>query len=165
MATLFSGDGCAAGVTRCSGFVPTVIAASAIAACRAESKCAGSNSAVPTAGDQQSPEGREDHRDRQGEYRRRRRIRARVTDQGSASITSPGRIPAWDARSALTATRVGKATGSVVQSPTLQSWRRAAAKLDPLFLCCAWSAHRNPATSVIPGHARYHPRRSVSWRD
>ena len=35
---------------------------------------------------QQSPEGWLDHRDRQGEYRRRQ---ARVTDQGSLSITSP----------------------------------------------------------------------------
>ncbi len=35
---------------------------------------------------QQSPEGRLDHRDRQREYRRRR---ARVTDQGSFSISFP----------------------------------------------------------------------------
>jgi hypothetical protein len=49
MARLFSGDGFAAGVTRCSGFVLTVTAASAIAACRAEFRRAGSNGALPTA--------------------------------------------------------------------------------------------------------------------
>jgi len=39
---------------------------------------------------QQSPEGRLDHRDRQRDYRyRRRQAQARVTDQGSLSITSP----------------------------------------------------------------------------
>jgi len=37
---------------------------------------------------QQSPEGRLDHRDRQRQYRERR-ARARVTDQGSLSITCP----------------------------------------------------------------------------
>jgi hypothetical protein len=39
---------------------------------------------------QQSPEGRLDHRDRQRDYRcRRRQVQAGVTDQGSLSITSP----------------------------------------------------------------------------
>lgn len=37
---------------------------------------------------QQSKEGREDHRDRQQEYRRRQ-AQARVTDQGSLSVTCP----------------------------------------------------------------------------
>lgn len=37
---------------------------------------------------QGSPEGRLDHRDRQRAYRHRR-VQARVTDQGSVSITSP----------------------------------------------------------------------------
>jgi len=37
---------------------------------------------------QQSPEGRLDHRDRQRQYRQRR-AQARVTDQGSLSITCP----------------------------------------------------------------------------
>ena len=38
---------------------------------------------------QRSPEGRLDHRDRQRAYRRRLLLRARVTDQGSLSISSP----------------------------------------------------------------------------
>src|SRR5437867_8002375 len=37
---------------------------------------------------QRSPEGRLDHRDRQRQYRQRRQAQARVTDQGSLSITS-----------------------------------------------------------------------------
>ena len=49
MATLFPGDGFAAGVTRCSGFVPIVTEASAIAACRAEFRRASNNAALPTA--------------------------------------------------------------------------------------------------------------------
>lgn len=52
---------------------------------------------------QRSPEGRLDHRDRQREYRRRQ-AQARVTDQGSLSITSPVNMREWDTpttRSAL----------------------------------------------------------------
>jgi hypothetical protein len=41
---------------------------------------------------QQTPEGRADHRDRQRDYRRRR-TRARVTDQSSLALSSGGRIP------------------------------------------------------------------------
>lgn len=41
---------------------------------------------------QQSPEGRQDHRDRQEQYRSRH-CRARVTDQSSASILSPALLP------------------------------------------------------------------------
>ena len=48
MARLFSGSEFAAAVTRCSGSVPTVTVASAIAACRAASQCVVSNGAVPT---------------------------------------------------------------------------------------------------------------------
>ena len=48
IARLFSGSEFAAVVTRCSGYVPTVTAASAIAAYRAESRRVVSNGAVPT---------------------------------------------------------------------------------------------------------------------
>jgi hypothetical protein len=41
---------------------------------------------------QQTPYGRDDHRDRQREYRRRR-IQARVTDLSSLALSSNGRIP------------------------------------------------------------------------
>lgn len=41
---------------------------------------------------QQSPEGRQDHRDRQQQYRRRQ-CQTRVTDQSSASILSPALLP------------------------------------------------------------------------
>ena len=48
MARLFFGSEFAAAVTRCSGSVPTVTAASAIAVCRVESQRVVSNSAMPT---------------------------------------------------------------------------------------------------------------------
>ena len=83
---------------------------------------------------QQSPEGRQDHRDRQREYRRRSRIKARVTDQGSAVVAFPGKIPAWDTRLVRIATQVGFTAVSV--SPRSPSW-----SLDP-FLCCAWCGCR-----------------------
>src|SRR5271167_4519162 len=85
---------------------------------------------------QQSPEGRLDHRDRQRDYRYRRRIQARVTDQGSASLTSPGKMPGWDARSARTAARVGFAAASL-QPLALPAWWRPSEKPRPPFLCCA----------------------------
>lgn len=47
MARSFSGSEFAAGVTRCSGSVPAVTVANAIAACRAATKRAGSNDASP----------------------------------------------------------------------------------------------------------------------
>jgi hypothetical protein len=57
---------------------------------------------------QQSREGREDHRDRQREYRRRCRLRSGVvTDKGSVSLASPGRMPSCEARTAQTAFQVG----------------------------------------------------------
>ncbi len=55
MARLFSGNEFAAAVTRCSGSVPTVTADNAIAAPRAESRRAGSNGVVLTAGTSRVP--------------------------------------------------------------------------------------------------------------
>ena len=55
MARLFSGSEFAAGVTRCSGSVRTVTAASDIAAPHAESRRAGSSGAVPTAATSRVP--------------------------------------------------------------------------------------------------------------
>jgi hypothetical protein len=64
---------------------------------------------------QRSPEGRLDHRDRQRDYRQRRRdqpaLQARVTDQGSLSITSPVNIPEWD--TPTTRTAVPRSTATV----------------------------------------------------
>jgi hypothetical protein len=59
---------------------------------------------------QRSPEGRLDHRDRQRVYRRRRAQRARVTDQGSLSITSSVNMREWDTPSTRLAVQRGPAT-------------------------------------------------------
>jgi hypothetical protein len=86
---------------------------------------------------QQSPEGRQDHRDRQRQYRYRRRIGTGVTDQGSPSIPLPGKMPAWDAR--LTRTAVPVASTAVsVQEPVLVARRRCRTRPQPPFLACAW---------------------------
>lgn len=56
---------------------------------------------------QRTPEGRLDHRDRQREYRQRCRLRSRVTDHSSISITTPALLacgtglrlpPLWQCR-------------------------------------------------------------------
>ena len=103
---------------------------------------------------QQSPEGRDDHRDRQREYRRRCRIRACVTDQGSASITSPGNMPEWNTRSARTATRVGFAA-AFVQPQALPAWQRPSGKAQPPFLCCAWCGCRGRFVDPFPKIPRF----------
>jgi len=77
---------------------------------------------------QQSPEGREDHRDRQRDYRQRRAQKS-VTDQGSALISSSVNMPTWDARSARAAARVGLAAASV-------ELRKPSSKPRPSFLRC-----------------------------
>lgn len=85
---------------------------------------------------QQSPEGRADHRDRQREYRHRcREIRTRVTDHGSASITSPRNIPSWDTRSA--STTVSRASvASFTFKRALRIWRKESDEQRPPFLRC-----------------------------
>ena len=103
---------------------------------------------------QQSPEGRDDHRDRQREYRRRCRIRDCVTDQGSASIASPGKMPEWDARSARTATRVGFATASV-QPLALLALRRPSGEPHPPFLRCAWCGCHGRFVDPFPKLPRF----------
>ena len=62
---------------------------------------------------QQSPEGRQDHRDRQREYRRRH-LSARVTDVSSQMLSSEGRMPL---RCALP--MHGKANGAMQRHPGL----------------------------------------------
>ena len=85
---------------------------------------------------QQSPEGRLDHRDRQREYRRRcRQIRDRVTDQGSAPISSPRNIPSWDARSAST-TVSGASVAAFSSTPGLSAWTKESDEQRPPLLCC-----------------------------
>ena len=84
---------------------------------------------------QQSREGREDHRDRQREYRRRRRLLSGVTDKGSVSPTSPGRMPSCEARTAQTVSRVGF-TGTFTQLPPL--------------LICAWCGRRGLFVDRFP---------------
>lgn len=85
---------------------------------------------------QRSPEGRADHRDRQREYRyRRRRIRVGVTDQGSASISSPHIMASWESRSARTATsRVSGAAFAFMRA--LPVWRKESDEQRPPFLRC-----------------------------
>jgi len=85
---------------------------------------------------QRSPEGRADHRDRQREYRhRRRRIRVGVTDQGSASISSPRNMPSWESGSADTAiSRVSVAAFGFTRA--LPVWRKESDEHRPPFLRC-----------------------------
>jgi hypothetical protein len=85
---------------------------------------------------QQSREGREDHRDRQREYRRRCRLRSGVvTDKGSVSLVSPGRMPSCEARTAQTASQVGF-TATFTQLPPL--------------LICAWCGRRGLFVDRFP---------------
>ena len=84
---------------------------------------------------QQSPEGRQDHRDRQQEYRRRRSRFARVTDQASTSASAPSNMPAWDTRSARTATPVGSSAIAARRLALPVLWRCPENKRPP-FLCC-----------------------------
>ena len=97
MAKQFFFRGYAGAVRRCFGFASTVIVGTAIAAQNAATQRAVSNYASPTAATQRSPEGRLDHRDRQCEYRERC-ARARVTDQGSPTITSGAPLRCGKAR-------------------------------------------------------------------
>jgi len=85
---------------------------------------------------QQSPEGRADHRDRQREYRHRcREIRARVTDHGSASITSPRNIHSWDTRSASTTVSRASVVAFTFKR-ALRVWRKESDEQRPPFLRC-----------------------------
>jgi hypothetical protein len=104
---------------------------------------------------QQSPEGRADHRDRQREYRhRRRRIRARVPDQGSASISSPGNIPSWESRSASTATsRVSVAAFAFTRA--LPVWRKESDEQRPPLLCCVRCGRRGRFVDPFPRIPRF----------
>ncbi len=104
---------------------------------------------------QQSPEGRLDHRDRQREYRhRRRRIRARVTDQGSSSISSPRNIPSWDSRSARTVTsRVSVAAFAFTQA--LPVWRKESDEQRPPFLRCVWCGRGGHFVDPFPKIPRF----------
>ena len=92
MAKRYSGNEFAsvASATQCSSSARTAIADSATAAPHAVSKPAVRQRRCANSRHQQSPEGRLDHRDRQRDYRcRRRQAPSGVTDQGSLSITSP----------------------------------------------------------------------------
>ena len=84
---------------------------------------------------QQSRAGREDHRDRQREYRRRCRLRPSVTDKGSVSPASSGRMPSCEARTAQTVSRVGF-TETFTQLPPL--------------LICAWCGRRGLFVDRFP---------------
>lgn len=85
---------------------------------------------------QQSREGREDHRDRQREYRRRCRLRSGVvTDKGSVSLASPGRMTLCETRTAQTAFQVGL-------SETFT-------QLPPLLIC-AWCGRRGLFVDRFP---------------
>jgi hypothetical protein len=83
---------------------------------------------VLTVATSKAPKGREDHRDRQRDYRQRRAQKS-VTDQGSALISSSVNMPTWDARSARVAARVGLAAASV-------ELRKPSSKPRPSFLRC-----------------------------
>ena len=85
---------------------------------------------------QQSPEGRLDHRDRQREYRHRRR-RIRGPRDGSRFLFDhfAAQYSLWDARSARTAaSRVSVAAFAFTQA--LPVWRKESDEQRPPFLCC-----------------------------
>jgi hypothetical protein len=66
-----------------------------------------------------------------------------VTDQGSASITSSGNMPTWDARSARVADRVGFAAASV-------QLRKLSSKPRPPFLRCIGCGRRGRFVDPFP---------------
>ena len=104
---------------------------------------------------QQSPEGRADHRDRQREYRhRRRRIRARVTDHGSASISSPRNIPSWDSRSASTAAQRASVAAFAL-TRALPVWRKESDQQRPPFLRCVGCGRSGQFVDPFPKIPRF----------
>jgi len=104
---------------------------------------------------QQSPEGRADHRDRQREYRHRcRQIRARVTDQGSASITSPCTIRSWDARSANT-TVSSASVSAFTYKRALRVWRNGSDEQSPPFLRCVECGRSGQFVDPFPKIPRF----------
>lgn len=104
---------------------------------------------------QQSPEGRADHRDRQREYRHRcREIGARVTDHGSASITSPRTIPSWDTRSA--STTVSRASvAAFTFKRALRVWRKESDEQRPPFLRCVGCGRSGQFVDPFPKIPRF----------
>jgi len=99
---------------------------------------------------QRSPEGRLDHRDRQRDYRQRlaqRALQARVTDQGSLSITSPVNMREWDTRSMRTA---------IQPSPAAVFARRGPEDRPGHRLHCAICGRRGRFVDPFP---RFPPRR------
>jgi hypothetical protein len=91
---------------------------------------------------QHSLEGRQDHRDRQREYRKRcaqRRATAEksVTDKSSAALASPGMISAWhseDSEAAQAAARVVCTAARCFR--TQPAWPRHPRNHQPPFLAC-----------------------------
>ena len=93
---------------------------------------------------QRSPEGQLDHCDRQREYRKRKPCRARVTDQGSNSITSPALCGCETSGSTPVAVQYRVSITSVPQ------WRQERA--IPFLRCviCGRSSHVVDPFSRIP---------------
>ena len=77
-------------VARCSGSAAIATGATDTAASDAGEKPGGNNGGTPTGGTSKGPEGRLDHRDRQRDYRERRR--RRVTDHPSADTSASDSI-------------------------------------------------------------------------
>ena len=104
---------------------------------------------------QRSPEGRADHRDRQREYRHRhRQVSARVTDQGSASISSPRNIASWESRSAITASsRAPSAAFGFTRA--LPVWRKESEQERPPFLRCIQCSRRGRFVDPFPKIPRF----------
>jgi hypothetical protein len=112
---------------------------------------------------QHSLAGRQDHRDRQREYRKRcarRRWASRalapknVTDQSSPALTSPGNMPEWGSGSASTTARVGSAAPRV-GFRALPVWRRTTGLLPPPFLRCVICGRRGHVRDPLPPTLRY----------
>lgn len=107
---------------------------------------------------QHSLEGRQDHRDRQREYRKRcvqRRWASgalapkNVTDKSSPVLASPGNMPEWNSGSASTTARGGSAAPRV-GFRALPVWRRSASQLLPPFLRCVICGRRGHVRDPFP---------------
>jgi len=96
---------------------------------------------------QQSPEGKEDHRDRQREYRLRNNHRVRVTDQGSLPAIAKGTMAAWNSIAGSHAAKAGSTAVSPRSSvPVMLD--RSLETIFPRFSFCAWCGYRGRVVDV-----------------
>jgi hypothetical protein len=103
---------------------------------------------------QQSPYGREDHRDSQREYRKRC-AQTRVTDPSSAAVSSPNNMPGWDTRSTRNAAQAPSTAAASVLSLALAAWRKHSEEHVAPFLCCVLCGRRGRFVDPFPTIPRF----------